>query len=189
METTMSEKSSLNDGETLKQKLEAAGAGEFPQRVMRSRNKSPLTFPMIGALLVLAGTAIVMAASFPWLLQQPREMVVPISAGAVILIIAANITLSVLNDRRTDEWHRNAVRFSSQWGYGAGLALALLLIFPLSAWIESWAPGRYRDFVQLGFMFAFVAVMVAQAACVALLHLAWTLWKSRSARGPHEEQD
>ena len=185
----MSEKSSLNDGKTLKQKLEAARAGEFAQGVMPSRSRSPLTFSMIVTLLVLAGTAIGMAAGFPWLLQQPREMIVPVSAGAMILVFGACFTLAVLTDRRTDEWHRSAARFSSQWGHGAGLCLAMLLMFPLSAWIESWAPGRYRDFVQLGFMFAFMGVMIAQVACVALLHLAWTLWKSRSARGPHEEQD
>ena len=144
---------------------------------------------MIVVLLILTGTAIALAVAFPWLLQQPREMVVPFSVGAVILIIVLSITFVVLHDRRTDEWHRHAVRFSSQWGFWAGLGLALLLIFPLSAWIESWAPGRYRDFVKVGFMFGVVAVMVAQVACVALLHLGWTLWTSRSARGPHEEQD
>ena len=186
----MSEKPSLNDGEkTLKQKLEAARAGEFPQGVTPSRGRSPLTLPMIVLLLVLAGAAIALAAAFPWLLQQPREMFVPLFAGVAILIVVLSIAFSVLYDRRTDEWHRSAVRFSSQWGHGAGLVLALLLIFPLSAWIESWAPDGYLEFVRMGFMFGLLAVMVAQVACVALLHLGWTLWMSRSARGPHEEQD
>jgi hypothetical protein len=185
----MSEKSSLNDGKTLKQKLEAARSDEFPQYAMSSRSKSPLTFPMIVLLLVLAGTAIATAAAFPWLLQQPREMLVPLLGIAVTLIVVASFTFSVLSDRQTDEWNRSAARFSSQWGYMAGLILALLLIFPLSNWIASLVPDGYQAFVRLGFGFSFLAVLIAQVVCVALLRVGWTLWKSRSPRGPHEKQD
>jgi hypothetical protein len=169
------------DRQTLKQKLDAARAGEPPQR-MRSRSKPPLALNIV--LLVVLGAAVAAAFAFPWVIQQPRDRLFPFIGGYLVLILAANFALAVFADRGMDEWQRNAVRFSSQWGYGAGLVLAFLLIFPLGAWTESWAPGAY---VRTGFMLGFAAVMIAQVACVALLHLGWTLWKSRSA--PHEKQD
>jgi hypothetical protein len=173
----------LTTGQTLKQKLDAARAGEPPER-KPSHSKRSLGFATIVVLLVILGAAIATALAFPWLMQQRREMPFPFIGGYLVLIVAANFALAILTDRRMDEWQRNAVRFSSQWGYGAGLVLAFLLIFPLGAWTESWGPGAY---VRTGFMLGLAAVMIAQVACVALLHLGWTLWKSRSA--PHAKQD
>jgi hypothetical protein len=185
----MSEKSSLNDGKTLKQKLEAARAGEVSPGAMSSRSKAPLSLPMIVALLAVAGTAIGFAVSFPWLLQQPPEMIVQVAGIAVVLIVVETLALFVLIDRGTDEWHRSAARFSSQWGHMAGLGLVLLLLVPLSQWLGSWAPHGEQRFVQLGFMFGFLVVMIAQVVCVALMRVGWTFWMSRSTREPHEKQD
>lgn len=185
----MSEKSNLNDGKTLKQRLEAARAGEFPQGAMQSRRKSPLTFPMIVLLLVLAGTAIATAVAFPWLLQQPGEMRILLLGIAVTLMIVTSFAFYVLSDRQRDEWNRSAARFSSQWGYMAGSGLVLLLMSPLSHWAGSLAPDGDQAFVRIGFGLGFLAVLIAQVVCVALLRVGWNFWMSRSARRPHEEQD
>jgi hypothetical protein len=188
-EEEMSGKSGVNDGKTLKQKLEAANGGEAPRRAAPSRGRPALTLPMIVLLLVLAGAAIATAAAFPWLLQQPREMFAPFIAGVAILIVGLSIAFSVLADRRTDEWHRSATRFASQWGYQAGLLLALPLIIWLNTWIGSLPPDRYPALVKIGVGIGFLAVIISQVVCVALLHLGWMLWMSRSHRGSHEEQD
>jgi hypothetical protein len=185
----MSEKSSLDEGKTLKQKLEAARAGEFSPEAISSRSRSGLTFPVLVALLAVAGTAIAFATAFPWLLQQPREVIAQGSWIGVALIVVESLVLFILVDRGTDEWHRSAARFSSQWGHIAGLGLVLLLLAPLSQWIGSWAPDGERRFVQIGFTLGFLVVMIAQVVCVALMRVGWTFWMSRSTREPYEKQD
>lgn len=178
-----------NDGETLREKLDAARAGESRQLHTPPPDRSPMSPAMIVVLVLILVAAIAMAAAFPWLVEQPQQTFLPLFSGAAILLIVFSAVFAFSYDRRTDEWQKAAARFSSQWGFWAGTALAMLLLFPIGVWMRSWAPGPYLDYVRVGFVFGLMAVMITQVLCVALLYAAWTLWMSRSPRGFDEEQD
>lgn len=134
---------------------------------------------------------IAFVVSIPWLKQQ-SDSVVFLTAIAATLTIVASLALSVAHDRHVDEWQRSAARFASQWGLAAGSALVgLALALPLiHDWIVSGAeiwggvPDPDRRLVLTTFSFGFMATVLAQGVCTALLGFGWTFWKSRSAHDP-----
>lgn len=150
--------------------------------------------PFLLALLV--GLAVVPPLSFvaalPWLKQQPDELVFLFAGIASTLTVVASFLLAILQDRTLDEWNRSNARFSSQWGWTAGASLvALLLALPpfrdlIVSLAASWAqaPDPDQKLVLLTFTFGFMAVVVAQLVCTAVLSVGWAFWKSRSAREP-----
>lgn len=160
---------------------------------MPSHRRSRLPVLALAALMVAPPVAIF--ASIPWLRQQPDEIGVLLSGIAATLTIVASLLLAVIHDRRQDEWHRSATRFSSQWGWTGGACLvALLLAVPpardlIVSCVAMFADGPKPDqeLVILTFTFGFMAVVIAQLACTALLSVGWSFWMSRSAREPHEE--
>ena len=150
--------------------------------------------PFLLALLV--GLAVVPPFSFvaalPWLKQQPDELVFLFAGIASTLTVVASFLLAILQDRTLDEWNRSNARFSSQWGWTAGASLvALLLALPpfrdlIVSLAARWAqePDPDQKLVLLTFTFGFMAVVVAQLVCTAVLSVGWAFWKSRSAREP-----
>jgi hypothetical protein len=130
-------------------------------------------------------------AAIPWLRQQPDELVFLLGGIAATLTVVASFSLAVLRDRQIDEWQRSSARFSSQWGWTTGACLvALLLAFPpfrdlIVSGASIWAgPNADPELVILTFTFGFMAVVLTQVICTALLSLGWHFWMSRSAREP-----
>jgi hypothetical protein len=135
------------------------------------------------ALCIIPPIAFV--AAIPWLKQQPDHVVFVVTGIASTLTVMASIGLSVLSDRRMDEWQRTNARFSSQWGWTAGAALvALLLALPpvhdlIVSLAANMAPNPDRGMVLIVFTAGFIAVVMAQVLCTVLMSIGWTMWKSR----------
>ncbi len=150
--------------------------------------------PRIYALLIAlcAGPSLLVFAAFPWLKQQPLNVLFLVTGVAGTLTIRASLTLAVFHDRSMDEWEKSNSRFSSHWGDAAGTAaVALLLTLPPGReWIIStvagWAklPNPDPKLVYLAFAFGFGAIVIARVICMAVVSIGWTLWKSRPARDP-----
>lgn len=158
---------------------------------MSSHRQSRLPLRALFAALMIIPPISIFAA-IPWLKQQPDGLVFLISGIAATLTVVASFALAILHNRRLDEWHRSAARFSSQWGWTAGACLvALLLALPLFrdlilSVVTSWAPATHPDeeLVVLVFTLGFMVVVVAQLLCVGLLSVGWSFWMSRSTRDP-----
>ncbi len=154
------------------------------------RRARPLFFALLAALMVVPPIAVFVSS--PWLKQQPDGLVFLLTGIAATLTVVASLALAVLHDRKIDEWQRSNARFSSQWGWTAGASLVALLLAlpPFRDWIVSlvanWAeaPNPDQRLVLVTFTFGFMAVVVAQLVCTALLSIGWAFWKSRSAREP-----
>jgi hypothetical protein len=153
------------------------------------RKVQPLLVALLLALCFVPGATVF--ASLPWLKQQPDNLVFLITGIAGFVTILASLALSIVFDRRMDEWERSNSRFSSFWGDAAGTSLvALLLCLPAGReWIvdtvANWADAARTDqLVILGFVLGFVAVVGSRVVCMAVLSIGWTLWKSRGAREP-----
>jgi hypothetical protein len=152
------------------------------------RRARPRLFALVVALCLVPPISIL--ASLPWLKQQPDDLVFLFTGIAATLTVAASFLLAILQDRKLDEWNRSNARFSSQWGWTAGASLvALLLALPpirdlIVSLAASWAqaPNPDQKLVILTFTFGFMAVVVAQLLCTAVLSIGWTLWKSRPTR-------
>ena len=146
--------------------------------------------PLLAALAF--GPPIAIFAAIPWLKQQPDSVAFLLSGIAATLTIVASFALGILHDRRLDEWHRSAARFSSQWGWVTGSSLvALLLALPpardlivASVAALKKGPPPDHELVVLTFTFGFMAAVLAQLVCVVLLSLGWSYWMSRGAREP-----
>lgn len=156
---------------------------------MSVRRQSRL--PARALLAVMIVTPMALLSSLPWLKQQSQGMAYLAAGIASTLTVLSSLALSVLHDRRLDEWHRSAARFSSQWGWTTGACLVALLLAlpPFQDLVVSWAPPAHREMVLLAFVSGFMAVVAAQLVCTALLGVGWTYWMSRSPREAHEEQD
>ncbi|HYD87610.1 MAG TPA: hypothetical protein VEA80_09060 [Vitreimonas sp.] len=131
-------------------------------------------------------------AAAPWLKQQPDGTALMLTGLAATLTIIASFALAMLQDRQIDEWQRSNARFSVQWGWATGSALVALLLAlpPIHDLILSGAavwggePNPDQQLVLLTFTFGFLAVVVAQALCTALLSFGWHVWMSRAPREP-----
>lgn len=154
------------------------------------RRSRPRLFALLAALCAVP--PISFFVSLPWLNQQPDALVFLLTGITVTVVIAASFWLAILHDRKLDEWNRSNARFSSQWGWTAGGSLvALLLALPpfrdlIVHWAAIWggAPNPDQKLVLVTFTFGFMAVVIAQLVCTALLSIGWAFWKSRSAREP-----
>jgi formate/nitrite transporter FocA (FNT family) len=158
---------------------------------MSSRRQSWLPLRVfLFALMVIPPISFLAASS--WLKQQPDERVLLLSGIAGTVTIGASFLLAILHDRNMDEWHRSNTRFSTQWGWTAGASLvSFLLLLPVCRdWIVSvvadWSDvsDPSTKVVILAFTFGFIAVILMQLICTAVLSTGWALWKSRRARDP-----
>lgn len=150
--------------------------------------------PRLYALLIAlcAAPSVSVFAAFPWLKQQPLDLLFFVTGIAGILTILASLALTIIHDRSMDEWEKSNLRFSSHWGDAAGTSLVALLLTvpPGREWIASvvanWAgePAPDTKLVFLAFTFGFGALVIARVACMAMVSVAWTLWKSRPAHDP-----
>jgi hypothetical protein len=151
------------------------------------RRAQPLLFALLLTLCFVPGIAVV--AFFGWLKQQPDDLVFLLTGIAAAVTIGASLALSVVVDRRMDEFERSNSRFSSFWGDALGTSLvALLLCVPLFrdwvvAVVADWARVANPDqtLVILAFVFGFMALVVARVVFMALLSIGWALWKLRGA--------
>lgn len=142
-------------------------------------------------VIMIAPTAAILM-SIPWLKQQPDGLALLLTGVAGTLTVLASIALAVLNDRELDEWQRTNARFASQWGWtvGAGLLAMLLALPPVRGLIISGAaiwggmPDPDARLVITTFTFGFMAAVITQVLCIALLSLGWHLWMSRAPRDP-----
>ena len=144
------------------------------------------------AAIVLAIAVIPPIAFFsaiPWLKEQPDGLVFLFGGIASTLTIGASFALSVLQERRLDEWHRTASRFSSQWGWTIGSCVVALLLAvpPIHDLIVTCvnlvvhAPKPDRELILVTFAFGFITVVLAQCLCTVALSVGWSFWMSRSS--------
>jgi hypothetical protein len=152
------------------------------------RPSRPPVRALLVALMVLPPFFILVSLS--WLKHLPEALVFLLTGIAATLTVVASFALSILHDRRIDEWSRSNARFASQWGWTAGASLVALLLAlpPFRDLIVAWAAGLVRvpspnqALVLVSFTFGFMTVVFTQLVCVALLATAWAFWKSRPAR-------
>lgn len=151
------------------------------------RSRSPI-LPLLVVTMLAPPVAI--AAAFPWLKVQPQGVALLLTGIAATLTVLSSVAIAVLHDRKMDEWHRTNARFASQWGWtvGAGLIALLLNLPPVHDLIVSGAaiwggtPNPDVRLVLTTFTFGFMALVIAQVLCTALLSLGWHLWMSRAPR-------
>lgn len=154
----------------------------------RQSPRRPPLRALFAALMTAPPVCFVLA--IPWLRQQPEDLVFLLTGVTVTATLLAAFALAVLRDREIDEWHRTAGRFAVQWGWAAGASLvALLLAAPpvrdaIASVVALGAEGVEvdREAVVLAFTLGFMAVVLAQLACVVLLSAGWIWWMSRSTR-------
>lgn len=152
------------------------------------RQARPRLYVLLVALCALP--SIVVFAAFPWLKQQPLDLLLLVTGIAGILTILASLALQLLHDRSMDEWEKSNSRFSSHWGDSIGTSLVALLLTvpPGREWIVSvvagWAgvPSPDAKLVYLAFAFGFGALVIARVVCMAVVSIGWTFWKSRPAQ-------
>ena len=155
----------------------------------QSRSSRPVRALLIAVMIV---APLSVFASLPWLKEQPDGVVFVFTGIASTLTVLAARAFGILQERGLDEWHRSAARFSSQWGWLAGASLvALLLAWPpvrdlvvsLSANLAGIADPDQK-LVVLAFVFGFIATVLAQLMCTAVLGMIWASWKLRGPRDP-----
>lgn len=155
----------------------------------QSRSRRP-TRALLIAIMIVAPLSVFV--SIPWLKEQPDGVVFVFTGIASTLTVLAALAFGILQERGLDEWHRSAARFSTQWGWLAGASLvALLLAWPpirdlvvsLSANLAGVADPDHK-LVVLAFVFGFIATVLAQVMCIAVLGTVWASWKLRGPRDP-----
>ena len=142
--------------------------------------------------LTMIAPPIAVVAAIPWLKEQPEGVALLLTGIAGALTVLSSIALGILNDRKLDEWQRTNARFAGQWGWTVGAALlALLLALPpvhdlivSGATIWGGTPNPDVRLVITTFTFGFMAAVVTQTICTALLSLGWHFWMSRAPRDP-----
>lgn len=147
------------------------------------------------ALLAAAMTVptIVFLASLPWLKQQPKSLAYLAAGATAIVVIAAGLALTVLYDRKLDEWRRSGARFAGQWGVPIGTCLVglLLVIPPLQGAMVSTMSdmighdaGREYKLVILAFTVGFSTVVLMQGLCTTVIYALWNFRMLRPAKDP-----
>ena len=152
---------------------------------------TPKTAPRAKKWAMAAAIAapIIFAASLPWLQNLPDALIFLATGIVVTITVAASFVVAVYEDRKLDEWHRAAARFANQWGWIAGSGVvALLLALPPFHQLVMSAAGAVagvanpdRTLVLIAFTFGFMAVVLLQALCIAVLSIIWRARKSRAA--------
>jgi len=154
------------------------------------RQSRPRLYALLVALCVVPGLLVL--AAFPWLRQQPFDVVLLVTGIAGILSILASLALAIVHDRSMGEWEKSNARFSGHWGDATGTALVALFLTvpPGREWIVSvvagWArvPRPDTKLVFFAFALGFGALVIARVVCMAVVSIGWTLWKSRPVRDP-----
>jgi len=143
-----------------------------------------------GLFIAMVLPPISVVATLSWLKGMPAALVFLLTGIAAVVTVAASLALAILHDRQVDEWTRSNARFSGQWGWTAGASLVALLlslqpfrdliVSSVANWVH--APNPNQTLVLVTFTFGFMTVVIAQLVCMAVLSIAWVLWKSRPAR-------
>lgn len=156
---------------------------------MPPKSRSPLRYLLI-AIMVVAPLSFLL--SLPWLKDQDDGLIFLLAGIASAATVLAAIGFAILQDRRLDEWHRQAAQFSSQWGWtvGASLVAMLLALPPLQGLLVSTL-GHFAGvsdpsykLVILAFTAGFVITVLTQAISTTIISIVWVGLKSR---GPREE--
>jgi len=148
--------------------------------------QSRWSFAILIALAIIPPVAFLTA--IPWLKQQNDGLVLFAGLLASFSVISASMILSVLKDRRADEWTRAGSRFSVHWGFAlGGIIVTFLIALPgfqtfITA-ILSELTGSQADekLVMLSFTGGFMACIFAQLIASIGLGAAWRFWMSRGA--------
>ena len=139
------------------------------------------------SLMVLFPVSFIVAV--PWLREQSVPSVQIFAGIAATGTVVASFVLAVLKDQDLDEWHREAARFSNQWGWLAGSGLIAILqgIPAFQTLIIDIASGLVAQTessdtqVLFAFALGFMAVILAQMICILALSKGWRSWMSRDA--------
>jgi len=139
----------------------------------------------VGAAALLA--PIIFLAAIPWLKEQPDGIVQLFAGIAATITVLCSFALAIIDDRRMDEWHRAASRFSTQWGWlaGGGTVALLLSLPPVQAIITkssgvlAGVDNPDTKLVLMAFMLGFMAVVITQMLCTLALS---AFWRSRMSR-------
>lgn len=156
---------------------------------MTSRRQAPLPVRVLLLALMIAPPLAVLV-SLPWLSEQADGLVFLLTGIAATVTVVASVLLSILHDRRLDEFERGNARFATQWGGVAGTALvAVLLALPpvrdtIVASVASvvGAGDVDQQAVLLAFTLGFAAVAIAQTVSTMALAIGWASWKLRAPR-------
>lgn len=138
-------------------------------------------------VLIGIGLPILFVVGIPWLKQQPDSVVYLCAGVAAVGTVVASLLLAMQKDRKLDEWHRSAARFSSQWGWLAGAGvIAILLSFPPVQNVIVAVSGSLGDvtapdrtLVLMAFTVGFMSVVFAQMICTLLISAGWRFRMSR----------
>lgn len=148
--------------------------------------------PAWGAKKWVLAAAIIAPISFlaaiPWLKEQSDGTVYLFAGIAATITVLCSFALSILEERKMDEWHRTAARFASQWGWitGSGIVALLLALPPFHDAIIAMAGSLARVaepdrvLVLLAFTLGFMAVVLMQTICTWTLSVIWRSRKSRA---------
>lgn len=149
----------------------------------QEKRKSPWT-PVL--IFLMAAPPIAFLIAIPFLREQPDNIVFLITGAASFLVVSTSVALTILKERRADEWTRSGGRFSTYWGYigGAGFIALLLNIPAFRDFIATTATamkGAPVDdtLVQMAFTAGFMASVLAQMVFILIFSLFWRIWMSR----------
>lgn len=145
-------------------------------------------YSKLAYIAIAIGLPLSFIAGIPWLKQQPDAVVFLLAGAAATGTIAASLLLAIREDQECDEWHRNAARFSSQWGWLAGAgAVAILLSVPAFQNAIVVTAGSLAGIVEpnhkvalMAFTVGFMSVVFAQTLFTLVLSAGWRYWMSRS---------
>ena len=137
---------------------------------------------------ILVIVPIAYLASLPWLKGSPDWLIFTLGGIAVLVEVGGSFILFAQNDQQSDEWHRGATRFGTQWGWlvGAGIIPLLLVLPPFQNLVLSLATLTDQDAnlteraALMTFLMGFGAVVVLQAIFTAVFSLVWRIWMSRA---------
>lgn len=154
--------------------------------------RSPRWLLMLFAAIMIL-PPFLLFTNLAWLKQQPEGVALTIAGVMAVVVVAASLTLSVIHERRQDEWHRTGSRFSAQWGMAIGTCVVAVLLVapPLQEAIVSLISGMAGDsakreykLVILAFVLGFCTVVLVQGLCTGVVYLIWSRRMSRPAKDP-----
>ena len=152
---------------------------------MKSQTTSRL-LPLVVTIAI--GVPLIFLCSLPFLRNAPEWLVWALAGFATVIEISASLVMAAIKDKRSDEWHRGAHRFGTQWGWqiGAGIITLLIVLPPVregilafANWSDNGAVITERSALLI-FLFGFVCVVMMQAITTAILSVSWRVWMSRA---------
>lgn len=139
------------------------------------------------ALILAVATPAAFLISLPWLRHGNDTLIFLLGGLASTVTIGASLWLSMLKDKRLDEWQKTGARFGSQWGWilGSGLVIVSLAVPPVQDGIVSLAAtfgevaAPDRQLVLMTFLIGLMSVVLVQTLCITLLNVGWKAWSAR----------